>query len=475
MNISPFISYLKIYLISFFVAIICISTLSGCFEHIQTFQRMPVTTPTSNTLVSSSLSVNSCRITQVSILGIPPENISISEADTSIYVQYPETFGVQSFKVTYKLNSAACSIWQQELDRTYAVCGGVWTSATVLFYDGIQNYPSRTYTVKYKPAGQFSIGQGQNPLTLTLGETTQVLVQVVNYFTRADYPKSPKIMLTRASDGRVLEGTLSCYTPPGISILSSAQMLLSVSASAYAGDEGTYQLQLQMSDGSKIICPQPVVIRLTDKVLITGTGDFQFYAPSSGQTHRFYGYNLSEIAKAGMDLIDGEGKRTSLPVVEYRDGNRQMIVRIPESMKGGHHIFQPTKNGVPLSQLGHFVIVDGNRPTFAYSFSPYTTYPLFPAPIQIGQTLYIRFQPVFAGSNYIKTKLKLVLKTDPTFVYLIDIQVVNEKPYSGFYPPKVIIPTDWIPGDYTASLVQTQPDGTTLEGPAHLQTMRLIP
>ena len=471
MTISLSINYLKIYLRRFFVVSICLSTLTGCFEHIQTFQRTPSTTPISNTLSSSGLSINSCRVTQVTIPGIPAENITINEADTSILVQYPETFGAQTFKVTYKLNPAACLIWKTDLEAEHSTCGGTWTSVKILFADRGVNYSSRTYKVKYKPVGQLAIGQGTEPILLTVGESKVATIQTLNYFTRPGYPGGLRATLTRLSDGKTLTPNLVCQPVSGGVTLPFKPLNMYLDPTFE--DIGTYQLQIQTPDGAKITSVQPVIIRLTDKLIVTNSGYFYDYLPVPGQVHFISGYNLSEAYRAGADLIGDNGNRIQLPVIEYRNKGQQMVVRIPETTKNGHYVLQAIRDGIPTDQVSHFVVSDKSRPTFNQAFSQYNSYPLLAAPIRLGQMIYVRFQPMFGPSGYIKTKLKLVSKTNPPLLYLIDVNVVDERPYSGLYPPSVQFPTDWLPGDYTASLVQTQPDGTTVEGPAHLQTVRL--
>ncbi len=476
MNTSLFINYLKIYLTPFFVSFLLIATLTGCFEHVQTYNRHPVAPPISSTIASTttqitSLSINYCRVTQVKIPAIPNATITVNEADTSIYVQYPTDVGGKPFKVEYQLNLPECSIWKGDANLEYSTCGGTWTSVNVILRLSNTDYHSRTYKIKYRPTGPLSIGQGSEPLSLTIGETDQTPIQVVHYFTRAGYPKEPKVLLTRISDGREKSGTLTCNTPPGRTEISVNQLLLSTSTRPE--DEGTYRLQLLMPDGTIIVSSQPVVIQLTRKLMITDAGYFQDYLPEQGKNYWLYGYNLSADYKAGADLISNDGKRTALPVVDYRNGGLAMIVQIPNTLKGGHYLLQATQNGIPVSNPYHYVVNDGNRPVFVHGFKPYTTYPVSPADIQLGQTFWIRFYPVFVNGEYSKTKLKLVSKTNPLLVYLTDIKVVEERPYAGFYPPTVQLPTDWLPGEYSASLLQMQPDGSLLEGQPHPQTIRL--
>jgi hypothetical protein len=325
--------------------------------------------------------------------------------------------------------------------------------------------------VKYEPVGQFTIGQGKEPLLFTVGESKMVEIQAFNYFRRPGYPAGVKATLTRLSDGKTLLPSLMCSPSTDNTTITAQRLRINFAPSPE--EIGTYELKLQMPDGSVVISPQPVVIRLTDKLLVTNAGYFYDYLPVPGQTYYIGGYNLTEANKVGLDLIGLDGKRTQLPVLEYRNGGLQLMVRIPETAKNEHYVLQATQNGVSTDQVSHFVVSDRSLPTFNQAFNAYTQYPPLAASIQLGQLLYLRFQPVFGSSGYIKTRLKLVSKANHALVYLTDVRVVEEKPYAGFYPPSVQLPTDWIPGEYTASLIQIQPDGSLLEGPPHPQTVRL--
>ncbi len=442
--------------------------LTGCFRDAQTTAIIPVVKPpVSTTMVSSNvLSASTCQITQVKMPGVPDENITVNQADTSITIVIPETYQPRTFRFSYTLNAPNCSVWRDDIELR--VSNSQSYHASLVFDSGKQAYSSKEYKINYKPAGPLVIGQGQEPIPLIIGELSPVLIRVSNYHALADYSRSPKISLKRVSDGKVQSVRLDEYQQPGTAFSQSSIMQLV--SSLDIDDEGTYVLQAQTLDSTIVTCSQPVVARYTDNVIVNYVTQFEFYAPVPGGTQRFYGYNLRAAAKAGIDLIDYAGQRITLPILEYRDKGREMLARIPESLKGGYYLYQPTKDGIPQQKGSHFVVADGNRPLFAYPLGTYNGYPAGPGEIKQGKTLYIRFSPPNR-----KTKLKLVSKVDPSVVYLVDIVIPNEQPYSGFYSPTAVVPTTVPPGDYTASLQQTLDDGSVVEGPAHLQTIRVTP
>ena len=442
--------------------------LTGCFREAQPIAVTPVVKPPVSTmpLSSSVLSASGCQITQVKMPGVPDENITVNQADKSITIVIPETYKPRQFRFAYTLNSPLCYVYADDIELT--VANSQSYRASVVFDSGNQAYHSKEYKVRYKPAGPLVIGQGQQPITLTIGETEPVLIHVLNYHALSDYSRSPKISMTRVSDGKVKSAGLSEYQQPGTAFSESSIMQLI--SGLDIEDEGTYTVQAKMADSTIVTCPQPVIVRYTDKVIVNYVAQFDLYTPVSGGTQRFNGYNLRQVSKAGIDLIDYAGQRTALPILEYRDKGREMTARIPESLKGGHYLYQPTRNGVPQQSPGHFVIADGNRPLFSYPLGIYTAYPTGPGEIRRGVTLYIRFSPPNR-----KTKLKLMSKADPSVVYLIDIVLSNEQPFSGFFSPTAVVPTDLPLGDYTASLQQIATDGSVIEGPAHLQTIRITP
>lgn len=435
----------------------------GCFSQIETYQRQPISPPVSSTSVS--IGNPECVIVQVKIAGIPDKNITVNEVDTSINILLPESFVPIRFTPKYTLSGAKCYIPNDDIESN--PCTGSWFQPTL--YRGEPNNRShpKEYKIKIKAAGDLKIGQGNEPLYVTIGEPQPLILSVTNYFGRLRSNMPPQIELVRVGDGKIIRTRLDCYTQEGATMPSATSMVLPVFGEV--DDEGTYWLQVKMADGVQGKSSQPVVIRHGERVIVNFFDQFYCCPSSAGGTSRVFGYNLTPEFKPGIDLIAGNGNRISLPVKSYGPKGREMIVELPSVLETGHYIFQATQNGVPLERVGHYTLTDGKRPVFLYPFLPYTSTTAQSVRTSAGKSLIINLYYPFLAN----TRCKLTSVDSPIRTYTVDVELKKEMVYSGLYPPLITIPGNIISGTYRIALVQTLADGSTVEGPPHLQTLTI--
>ncbi len=435
----------------------------GCFSRIETFQRQPVSPPVSTTSVS--LGNPECSIVQVKMMGIPDENITVNEADTSINVLLPETFVPARFAPKYILSGVKCYI--PNIDTEINPCSGSWFRPTLFRGDQNNRSHPKEYKIRTKAAGDLKIGQGNEPFYVTIGEPKSVLLSVANYFSHFRWNTPPKVELVRSGDGKIIQTGLSCDTQERSTTPSATSMVLPLFGEV--DDEGTYWLQVKMANGVQAKSSQPVIIRRGERVIVNFFDQFYCCPSGAGGTSRVYGYNLTPEFKPGIDLIAGNGSRTALPVKSYGPKGREMTVELPTTLETGHYIFQATQNGLPLERIGHYALSDGKRPVFLYSFLPYTSTTAQSVQTSAGKSLIVNLYYPFQAN----TRCKLTSVDSPVRTYMVDVELKKEMVYSGMYPPLITIPDNIASGIYRISLMQTLADGSVVEGPPHLQTLSI--
>ncbi|GAB3908982.1 hypothetical protein GCM10028803_45750 [Larkinella knui] len=376
------------------------------------------------------------KLLEMTVEGIPKENINIDEAKKEVTVIVPTAIASRLPATMFRVTDSARVVRPMGLDLLHP-------GSIDLNIGGLPT-TNVSYKILLKPAGDLAIGSIPTPFVYETG--SRLGLPIYNFY---DGSYTTYLVLTRKGSGEVTKINVFDY-PSASSTQIVDPLLFWPLIEQYAIPPGEYAVEIQKENGRKATLSQPLLVKRGAPKL-SFNGNYVMGTPNRNVA--LGGVNLFGDEQLEVQLIDADGRESRIKPAEYDADGKWLKVALPEDTPAGYYALQLVRKGQVTAEYLRLPVINSPVQPYFSGLEGYTFDPYAKAPVVVNRAKSYRFG--IGPYCLLQSKLKFIRVDNPLVEGSVEV-VEGGNCEIGTSALSFTIPATFAPGRYLLVL-----EGTT--------------